>query len=152
MFVKGNIPDKNLTIDKNSYFHYFLRNSSEIKKKRYGQRQFILGNIVSWGTYHKQIWIKEYFVINLVSSANLMLPESDQRLEFFGCKLSAGGAHNSRTMMLSEISRLLTSVSDSAPFAEYRKAILETNVLGKGTLTTREKTFRYLRELYALSD
>lgn len=83
---------------------------------------------------------------------NLTLPDHHEQLESFGCKLSAGGAHNSRTMMLSEISRLLTSVPDSAPFTEYRKAILETNVLGKGTLTTREKTFRYLRELYALSD
>lgn len=85
-------------------------------------------------------------------SSNLKLPENNQRLETFGCKLSAGGAHNSRTMMLDEISRLLTSVSDSASADEYRKAILETNILGKGTITTRAKTHRYLRELYALSD
>jgi hypothetical protein len=85
-------------------------------------------------------------------SSNLKLPENNQRLESFGCKLSAGGAHNSRTMMLDEISRLLTSVSDSASADEYKKAILENNILGKGTITTRAKTYRYLRELYALSD
>jgi len=54
--------------------------------------------------------------------------------------------------MLEEIQRLLASVPEGACESDYRNAVIEDNVLGKGTSTTRQKTFRHLRELYALSE
>lgn len=79
------------------------------------------------------------------------LPVADKGLESFGFKLTGGGAHSSRTIMLDEITRLIGSVSPNARIEAYYKAVVEENILGKATDTTRHKTFRHLRELYALS-
>ncbi len=83
---------------------------------------------------------------------DLSLAEPNKRLESFGFKLTDGGAHISRTMMLEEITRLIGSTPPRATIGEYREAVVEGNVLGKATETTRHKTFRHLRELYALSE
>jgi hypothetical protein len=73
------------------------------------------------------------------------------RLESFGFKVSEGGAHISRTIMLKEIVRLLSSNEGGANLDDYVRAVVERNVLGKATESTRQKTFRHLRELYGLS-
>ncbi len=53
--------------------------------------------------------------------------------------------------MLSELSLLLESVpTDSMP-EDYRRAVLDENVLLKGAATTRVKSLRHLRELYTLN-
>ena len=80
-----------------------------------------------------------------------LMKEAIPRLERFGLKLSLGGAHSSRTMMLDEISRLLSVITPDADYKAYQEAVLINNLLGKKTAATREKTFRYLRELYGLS-
>lgn len=61
-----------------------------------------------------------------------------------------GGTHTSRTMMLAELRLLLAACPPSASPADYRAAALEENVLLKATQTTRQRTLRGLRELYAL--
>jgi len=70
----------------------------------------------------------------------------------FGLKFSAGGAHISRTMMVAELATLLAAVPVGSAAAAYRKAILARNVLGKDTDSTRRKSLRHLRELYALDE
>lgn len=62
----------------------------------------------------------------------------------------SGGTHTSRTILLQELRDLLGAVSSGADPAEYRDAVIEQNVLGKKTLSSRQRTHRYLRELYAL--
>ena len=79
-------------------------------------------------------------------------PAASLALEQFGLKFSDGGAHISRTMMLAELDLVLTAVPAGAKAAEYRDAILCRNALGKTTDSTREKSLRHLRELYALDD
>lgn len=61
------------------------------------------------------------------------------------------GTHTSRTIMLAELSALLRSVGSDATYEEYRLAAVDENAVHKGTQATRAKTFRHLRELYALS-
>ena len=73
-------------------------------------------------------------------------------LERFGLKFSDGGAHISRTMMLAELGAVLASVPPGSTAADYREAILQRNVLGKTTDSTRQKSLRHLRELYALDE
>lgn len=77
-------------------------------------------------------------------------PAARHDAEVFGLKLSGGGAHISRTMMLAELSALLAALPVGASASDYRGAVLDQNILGKNTGSTREKTFRHLRELYAL--
>jgi len=79
------------------------------------------------------------------------IPGNRNRLETFGFKVTEGGAHISRTMMLKEITRLLASSPAEASIDDHGRAVIEKNVLGKSTETTRQKTFRHLKELYALS-
>jgi hypothetical protein len=86
------------------------------------------------------------------SLSSLGFPVVSPALEKFGFKFSSGGAHISRTMMLSELAAVLASVPQGSGAADYRQAILRRNVLGKTTDSTRQKSLRHLRELYALDE
>jgi Putative inner membrane protein (DUF1819) len=58
--------------------------------------------------------------------------------------------HTSRTMMLQELRLLLDWVDANAPASSYVAAIMDDNVLGKPTRSTRQRTAKRLIELYAL--
>ena len=62
----------------------------------------------------------------------------------------SGGAHTSRTIQLAELRGLLAAVPADADATAYKEAVVAQNVLGKKTLSSRQRTHRYLRELYAL--
>lgn len=70
----------------------------------------------------------------------------------FGLKFSSGGSHISRTMMLAELEAVLAAVPVGSSVADYQAAILQLNVLDKTTDSTRQKSLRHLRELYALDE
>ena len=72
-------------------------------------------------------------------------------LEAFGFRIRKGGAHASRTMMLSELESLLRSLPMDASDQEYADAVVARNVLGKETVSSRRKSLSHLRELYALT-
>lgn len=78
-------------------------------------------------------------------------PGPRKGIEVFGFKITAGGAHISRTIMLDEVRRVLEVASAEASVDDCRRVVVNDNVLNKATETTRQKTFRHLRELYALS-
>jgi hypothetical protein len=63
---------------------------------------------------------------------------------------SARTAHISRTMMLSEATTLFATVPATASLATYHHTVVDDNLLLKRTVSNREKTFRFLRELYVL--
>jgi hypothetical protein len=79
-------------------------------------------------------------------------PAATPQLEKFGLKFSSGGAHISRTMMLAELEAVLVAVPNGSVVPDYRDAILQLNVLGKDTDSTRKESLRRLRELYALDE
>jgi hypothetical protein len=79
-------------------------------------------------------------------------PAASPGLEAFGLKFSSGGAHISRTMMLAELGDVLANVPQFSSAGAYREAILQQNVLRKTTDSTRQKSLRHLRELYALDE
>ncbi|MBF0101467.1 MAG: hypothetical protein HQK77_11215 [Desulfobacterales bacterium] len=69
----------------------------------------------------------------------------------FGFSFERGGAHSSRTMMLEELSSLLSYVNNSnAIKKEYFRAIEYDNCLGKRSGKTRSLTARHLADLYSL--
>lgn len=84
--------------------------------------------------------------------ASAVFPVGTEALASFGLKFSAGGAHISRTMMLAELGEVLAAVRVGSTSEDYRAAILQRNVLGKTTDSTRRKSLRHLRELYALDE
>jgi|GEM_PF-249960 len=61
-----------------------------------------------------------------------------------------GTALTSRTIMLAELRNLFAQIPADAPPAEYRRAIVDENLLSKPTLSTRKETFSRLRQLYGL--
>ena len=83
---------------------------------------------------------------------NLWTKEQIEALDQAGCKFTPGGSHISRTIMLAELKQVLDAVPSGSPSDTYRSAILTLNVLGKGTESTRQKSLRHLRELYALDE
>lgn len=94
-------------------------------------------------------------MIEVISSsgwATQGFPVATPALEQFGLKFSTGGAHLSRTMMLAELESVLLAVPSGSVAGEYRDAILLRNVLAKETESTRQKSLRHLRELYALDE
>lgn len=62
----------------------------------------------------------------------------------------SGGATTSHTVVIPALKVLLDSVEPDGSALDYEYAVLEQNVLGKGTTASRKRTFRYLRELYLL--
>ena len=61
------------------------------------------------------------------------------------------GTHTSRTMMLAELTELLAAVPANATREEYAEAIIEDNIVGKQTTSTRRLTNQRVGELYGLS-
>lgn len=64
--------------------------------------------------------------------------------------MQAGGAHTSRTMLLADLEATLAACPPSSLLDDYKRGVVDNNVAGKSTLSSRERTFRYLRELYGL--
>lgn len=62
----------------------------------------------------------------------------------------SGGATTSHTIVVPALQLLLTRVGIRADVADYERAVLEENILGKDTIESRRRTLRYLRELYVL--
>ncbi len=87
-----------------------------------------------------------------IPALGTLFPASSSALEAFGFKFSDGGAHISRTIMSAELASTLASVSKGSSADEYRSAVIDRNILGKTTVSTRQKSFRHLRELYALDE
>lgn len=84
--------------------------------------------------------------------ATLGFPAATPALEKLGLKFSSGGSHFSRTMMLAELESVFVSTPSGSSVSDYRDAILARNVLAKTTESTRQKSLRHLRELYALDE
>jgi hypothetical protein len=79
------------------------------------------------------------------------MKEINDRLDRFGFSFKRGGTHTSRTMMLEELSVLLTYVDHSkAGKSDYLQAICDENCLRKRSGKTRVLTYRHLVELYSL--
>ena len=62
---------------------------------------------------------------------------------------SPGSTHASRTIMVDDLTTTLAAVPSTAGLSEYESAIVERNVLGKESLSTRKKSAAYLRQLYS---
>lgn len=62
----------------------------------------------------------------------------------------SGGTNTSHTIVVRGLVQLLSAVDRHADAATYERAVLEQNVLGKDTAGSRQRTLRYLRELYLL--
>lgn len=73
-----------------------------------------------------------------------------RRLNSLGFRYGASGGLLSRTMMLGELSQILSQTSESAPLADISDAVVEANILGKPTLASRRKSLDHLIELYGL--
>jgi len=67
-----------------------------------------------------------------------------------GFRVADSGPHTSKTLMLQELETLLAAVPSDAPAKAYRAAIVEENVLGKRTLSTRKETASRLTALHGL--
>lgn len=70
--------------------------------------------------------------------------------ETLGFRDGSASVHTSRTMMLDELSLVIEKVGPAARANDYVAAIVEENALGKPTQSTRQRTAKRLRELYAL--
>ncbi len=69
-----------------------------------------------------------------------------------GFKAGTGGAHSARTMMLVDLTALLSTAPAHAKREAFNKAIVEDNCLGKKTTSNRWLTARHLADLYGLDE
>ncbi len=82
-----------------------------------------------------------------MDAGHLVIPPQATR---FGFTTRKSGGHMSRSMMLPELRLLLAAVPTDAHRADYRAAIVDDNVLGKPTFSSRRKAEKHLYELYGL--
>jgi hypothetical protein len=76
---------------------------------------------------------------------------NEKILQRFGFNFARGGAHSSRTIMLEELTTLISHVNRSdATKEDYLRAIENENCLGKRSGKTRTLTYRHLVDLYTL--
>ena len=87
----------------------------------------------------------------LINTRKILLPNKNNKFESFGFKFS-NGAHISKTMMLNEITKLITTSTDDATLKDYQYSIIDENVLLKSTHSNRKETFSRLRSLYGLDE
>lgn len=72
------------------------------------------------------------------------------KLTVYGFRLSGGGAHQSKTMMLQELEALLAGPHTTGD--ELKHYAVEENRLGKSTANTRRLTFRHMCSLYGFTE
>lgn len=77
----------------------------------------------------------------------ICIPEAALR---FGFKTDRASTHSSRTMMLADLRILFAACPANSSAEEYRRAILDDNVLGKETASTRLELYERLHALYGL--
>ncbi|MBI3097945.1 MAG: hypothetical protein HYY93_06805 [Planctomycetes bacterium] len=75
---------------------------------------------------------------------------ADRVLDRLGFRAGERGTHTCRTIMLEDLARLLGTLPQDAPREDYVRSIVEDNLLGKQTTSTRVLTAQRLSELYAL--
>jgi hypothetical protein len=78
------------------------------------------------------------------------IPEINNRLTALGFSNNRTGGHMARSMMLEEISTLCKNLPSDTLLETYKKAILDDNILGKPTFSSRQKSLRHLVQLYSL--
>ena len=71
-------------------------------------------------------------------------------LAALGFRVAESGPHTSKTLMLQELQALLAAIPAGASAKAYRAAIVEENILGKRTLSTRKETASRLTALHGL--
>jgi hypothetical protein len=76
------------------------------------------------------------------------LQTDETQLRTGGVKLRGGGPHQSKTMMLADLTALVAANGERDP----TDAVLNRNVLGKSSLRAREAALYRLRQLYGLDD
>lgn len=67
-----------------------------------------------------------------------------------GFRFGEKGTHTSRTMMLAELTAILSAVSPAGSREDYVNAVVEGNCLRKHTTSTRRLSLQRLSELYGL--
>lgn len=83
----------------------------------------------------------------MVSDAAALPPDLPFR---FGFRSGERGTHSSRSIILADLRQLLASTPADTEYEDYRLAIMEDNVLGKGTASARLWGWKKLRGLYGL--
>lgn len=68
-----------------------------------------------------------------------------------GFSHASTGAHLARSMMLEELILLVNGTHEDASRSTIQRAIVEENLLGKPTASSRVKTFQHLRSAYGLN-
>ena len=71
-------------------------------------------------------------------------------LTSLGFRFGANGPHAARTMMLDDLRALLSHVNPEATKADYARAVVDDNLLGKPTRKARELAYRHMATLYGL--
>lgn len=85
-----------------------------------------------------------------------VIPKSDKARkqtvpERLGFRFYGGGVHTARTIMLQDLSAVLSYISNpKAQKSDYQQAIIQDNCLGKRSGRTRAITFNHLASLYGL--
>jgi len=80
----------------------------------------------------------------------MLSPSFSARLEPFGFSAKLTGGHMARSMMFEEMRILQESLPLEAKKEDFKRAIVEENILGKPTQSSREKSFHHLVELYGM--
>ena len=86
----------------------------------------------------------------MLSAASIIERPFPPELAPLGFSSNRTGGHMARSMMLRELTELCRSVPAELEPDGYQQIIVEENLLGKPTFSSRQKSYRHLVELYGL--
>lgn len=79
------------------------------------------------------------------------MSDSQGLLKKLGFKFGINGVHAARTMMLSDIQKLLLHAPSQASRDDYKQLVVSENLLGKPSSKSRVLGFRHITDLYDLN-
>jgi len=94
--------------------------------------------------------LKEFTLAQFSICVSNVLLQSRPLRDRFGFRDGDRGTHTTRTIMLAELRLLLEGNPVAATKSDYRTSIIDNNILGKPTQSTRQETAQRLSQLYGL--
>lgn len=88
--------------------------------------------------------------VQVLGLRTLMQPDLPESTSRFGFVSNPVGIHSGKTILTPEVSLLLDAAPENADYSDFRRLVVEQNVVLKGTAANRQNVFTALARLYGL--
>lgn len=103
-----------------------------------------------FNTAQEKLSATDLRMVHILGIRTLMQPDLPESSSRFGFVSKPVGIHTGKTILLPEVSLLLDAASENTDYPDFRRLIVEQNVILKATASNRKYVFSALTRLYGL--